>query len=94
MRTNRRRVVSVAGSVAGWRSLATTRGMIEELAKRESVNRGYMSRVLRFAPDIVEAILDGRQRAELQLDDLLNGFPLDWERQRLDLIQKDVVSGG
>ena len=37
---------------------------IEELARREKVNRGYMSRVLRLtllAPDIVEAILDGRQ---------------------------------
>ena len=30
----------------------------------------------------VEAILDGRQPAELQLDDLLEGFPLEWERQR------------
>ena len=38
---------------------------IEELAKREKVNRGYMSRVLRLtllAPDIVEAILDGSRR--------------------------------
>ena len=45
----------------------------------------YISRVLRLtllAPDIVEAILDGRQPAELQLDDLLEGFPLEWEGQR------------
>jgi hypothetical protein len=58
---------------------------IDELAKRERVNRGYMSRILRLtllAPDIVEAILDGRQPAALQLDDLLNGFPLEWEQQR------------
>ena len=44
-----------------------------------------MSRVLRptlLAPEIVEAILDGRQPAELQLDDLLEGFPLEWEGQR------------
>ena len=44
-----------------------------------------MSRVLRLtllAPDIVEAILDGRQPAEMQLDDLLDGFPLEWEGQR------------
>ena len=34
-----------------------------------------------LAPDVVEAILDGRQPAELQLDDLLQGFPLDWEGQ-------------
>ena len=45
----------------------------------------YVSRVLRLtllAPEIVEAILDGRQPAELQLDDLLEGFPLAWEGQR------------
>ena len=29
----------------------------------------------------MEAILDGRQRAEMQLDDLLEGFPLEWARQ-------------
>jgi hypothetical protein len=29
----------------------------------------------------VEAILDGRQPAELQLDDLLDGFPLAWAEQ-------------
>ena len=34
-----------------------------------------------LAPEIVEAILDGRQPAELQLDDLLEGFPLEWEGQ-------------
>jgi hypothetical protein len=34
------------------------------------------------APDIVEAILDGRQPAEMQLGDLLNGFPLEWVGQR------------
>jgi hypothetical protein len=33
----------------------------------------------------VEAILDGRQPAELQLDDLLEGFPLAWEGQALRL---------
>ena len=42
------------------------------------------SRILRLtllAPDIVKAVLDRRQPAEFQLDDLLNGFPLDWEGQ-------------
>jgi ParB-like chromosome segregation protein Spo0J len=59
-------------------------GTIEELAKREGVNRGYMSRVLRLtllAPEIVEAVLDGRQPQGRQLDDLLAGFPLHWDRQ-------------
>jgi hypothetical protein len=45
-----------------------------------------VSRILRLTllvPEIVEAILDGRQRPELQLNDLLKKFPLEWEQQRL-----------
>jgi hypothetical protein len=38
-------------------------------------------RLTLLAPNIVEAILDGRQPAQLQLDDLLNGFPLKWDGQ-------------
>jgi len=59
-------------------------GTIEELARRERVNRGYMSRVLRLtllAPDIVEAILDGRQPEGMRLEDLLDGFPVEWDSQ-------------
>ena len=61
-------------------------GTIEELAGREKVNRGYMSRVLRLtllAPDIVEAILDGRQLEEMRLEHLMEGFPDEWATQRL-----------
>ena len=50
----------------------------------KGVNATYVSRVLRltlFAPEIVEAILEGRQPAELQLDELLAGFPLEWKMQ-------------
>ena len=60
---------------------------MEELAESERVNRGYMSRVLRLtllAPEIVEAILDGRQPDGMRLEDLLEGFPVDWGSQRVD----------
>jgi hypothetical protein len=60
-------------------------GTIKELAERERVNAGYMSRVLRLtllAPDIVEAILDGRQPDGLRLEDLLEAFPVEWMEQR------------
>jgi hypothetical protein len=43
-----------------------------ELAKAEKVNDSYLSRILRLtliAPDIIEAILTGRQPSTLQLDD-------------------------
>jgi len=36
----------------------------------------------RRSPEIVEAILDGRQPVGLQLDDLLAALPLDWQQQR------------
>ena len=62
---------------------------LKEIGRAKGVNATYVSRVLRLtllAPDIVEAILDGRQPAELQLDDLLVGLPLDWEGQRYALL--------
>ena len=56
-----------------------------ELAKAEKVNDSYLSRILRLtliAPDIVEAILIGRQPSTLQLDNLLKPLPAVWELQR------------
>ena len=44
-----------------------------------------MSRVLRLtllAPDIVEAILDGREPEGMRLEDILNPFPMAWVEQR------------
>jgi len=34
-----------------------------------------------LAPDIVEAIMNGRQPASLQLVDLLRRFPAEWQAQ-------------
>ena len=59
-----------------------------ELAKAEKVNDSYLSRILRLtllAPDIVEAILAGRQASTLQLDDLLKPLRAAWEQQRSEL---------
>lgn len=57
---------------------------VQDLAEAEKINPSYIARVLRLtllAPDIVEAILDGRQPPGLQLDHLLAPFPVEWERQ-------------
>jgi hypothetical protein len=62
-----------------------------ELAKAEKVNDSYLSRILRLtliAPDIIEAILAGRQPSTLQLDDLLKPLPAAWERQRTELLRQ------
>ena len=56
-----------------------------ELAEVEKINPSYLSRIYRLtllAPDIVEAILDGRQPRTLQLADLMGEIPDEWERQR------------
>ena len=73
-----------------WRKMLDTgvHGTLEDLARANGVNSTYVSRVLRLtllAPEIVEAILDGRQPAKLQLDDLMEGFPLEWKCQRVAL---------
>jgi hypothetical protein len=62
---------------------------VTELAEAEKINQSYLCRVLRLtllAPDIVEAILDGRQSAGLQMDALLKPLPLDWAAQRAMLV--------
>ena len=50
-----------------------------ELARAKRLPPSYVSGILRqtlLAPEIIEAILDGRQPPLLQLDDLLEGFAL------------------
>ena len=67
---------------------------LEDIARAKGVHATYVSRVLRLtllAPEIVEAILDGRQPAELQLDDLLAGFPLEWAGQIGPICEKQVA---
>jgi len=75
-----------------WREMLEngTHATIAEIAAAEKINESYVGRVLRLtllAPDIVEAILSGRQPAGLQLEDLLKRFPPDWTAQTL-LIRK------
>jgi hypothetical protein len=58
---------------------------ISEIAAAEKIDRGYVGCILRLtllAPDIIEAIVDGRQLAELMLPRLLEPWPVEWERQR------------
>ena len=60
---------------------------IAELADREGIAPSYMTRVLRLtllAPDIVEAILEGRQCPEMTLARVLEPFPVEWNGQRAD----------
>jgi hypothetical protein len=62
-------------------------GTIAELAAAEKINSSYVSRLLRLtllAPDIVDAILDGRQPEGMTLPGLMDGVPVAWsEKHRL-----------
>jgi hypothetical protein len=64
---------------------------VRDLAKAEVINESYLGRVLRLtllAPEIIETILQGRQPATLELDDLLQQFPVEWDRQFESLTER------
>ena len=66
-----------------------THATIAEIAAAEKINESYVGCVLRLtllAPDLVEAILGGRQPADLQLATLMKPLPVDWSGQRNRLI--------
>jgi hypothetical protein len=68
----------IEGEVEGQRSLARQTGLDEH----------YANRILRcafLAPDIVEAILDGRQPANLGIERLLKPISPNWAEQRRQL---------
>ena len=67
------------------RNKALTHASIEDLAKSENISPSFVSRILRLAylsPALVEAILDGSYPAHLTMKDLMEPFPIEWERQR------------
>jgi hypothetical protein len=57
----------------------------QEIADAEKIGRSFVSRLLRLtllAPDIQEAILEGRQAKGMQLEDLTRAMPAEWGEQR------------
>lgn len=79
-------LIKALGRAFRWKRLlqsgeATT---IAELADRDGIAVSYVTRLLRLtllAPDIVVAILEGRQGPEVTLARLMEPFPLEWEAQ-------------
>jgi hypothetical protein len=93
--TGRRVVVDSAiakalGRAHRWKAMLESGeySSMSELAKAEKINLSYLCRVLRLtllAPDIAEALLDGKHTCRLQLSDLLRPIPLIWAEQRYKL---------
>ena len=58
---------------------------LQAIARAHGLDKRYIGRILRcafLAPDLVEAILHGRQPPTLTLERLLENLPLDWAAQR------------
>jgi DNA invertase Pin-like site-specific DNA recombinase len=68
----------IRGELTGLRSIAQLTSLDEHYAGR-LLNCSFL------APDIVEAILDGRQPADLTVQKLLHSLPLAWTEQRQSL---------
>ena len=80
-----------------WREMLEngTYATIREIAAATKVNESYVGRVLRLtllAPDIVEAVLNGRQPAEMTLAVLMRPFPVRWQDQAANSYPHGVES--
>jgi hypothetical protein len=63
---------------------------IKALARAEAVHHAYVAKLLRLtllAPDIVEAVLDGRLPKGVRLEDLVRPLPAGWAGQRRVLLK-------
>ena len=70
-----------------WQELIDTGryASMTELAEALDVDRSYVGRITRLtllAPDIVEAIVDGREPSGMSLEQLVTKLPLRWDEQR------------
>ena len=58
---------------------------IADLARAEKISRPYLTTMLRLtflAPDVVEAILDGRQGEDVTLEAVMEGVQVVWKKQK------------
>lgn len=61
----------------------------EQLAAEAGLNASYLGRILRLialAPELIESIVQEQAIAELSLAQLIRHLPLDWKRQKSELL--------
>lgn len=57
---------------------------ISELAEKEGIAFTYMARLMRLSllsPELVDAVIDGHQPANITLANLMGPFPANWKEQ-------------
>lgn len=82
-----RTLINTLARAYRWKKLYETGGFpsIDAFCNKHRLNKSYAARIMRLnllAPDIREAILEGRQPKTLQLAQMLAPFPIDWREQR------------
>jgi hypothetical protein len=70
-----------------WREMPEngTHATIAEIAEAEKINEAYVGRLVRLtllAPEVIEAILDGRQHVGISLLQLMKPVPVGWKEQQ------------
>ncbi len=85
-----RAMVKAVARAFRWRRMLETGqfASVDDLATAEKINSSYVSRVLRLtllAPDLVEAILDGRQGDTMTLEAIIRPQSTVWDEQRKNL---------
>jgi hypothetical protein len=80
-------VVKALAKAHRWRRLIEegSYGSITELANAQNVNQSYACRILRLtllAPEIVEAVLDGRLAKDVGLKEFVKSLPSSWREQQ------------
>jgi site-specific DNA recombinase len=85
-------LIKAVARAHGWyeRLLSGKEPSLRAIAGEHGVTPRYVRRILRcafLAPDLVEAILQGRQPPELTLAGLCHTLPLDWAEQRKEIGQ-------
>jgi len=81
------RIINALAKAYKWQKQMDKQDLnISQLARKENISDRYMSRILRLnylAPDIVTAILEGKQPRDLRLQDLMTKLMSNlWEEQK------------
>jgi hypothetical protein len=80
-------LLKALGRAFRWKRLLDdgTYASVSDIARAEKLDRTYVGDVLRLtllAPEIVEAILEGRQPEGVTLPSLLTAWPIEWPNQQ------------
>jgi hypothetical protein len=82
-------VVKAIARAFRWREMLEngTHSTIAEIAAAEKINDSYVGRILRLtllSPKVIEGIIN-RPRVSIKLDQLMRSFPIEWEKQSVEL---------